>query len=217
MIEFLSEQSGELWKQTVRHLLLTGASSIMAIIVGVPLGILIFRVRSLRQIVLGGAGVFQNIPSVAMLGLLLILFVEIGIRPALGLPPAITALVLYALLPIIRNTFTGLEGVPAEIAEAARGLGFTDRQRLLRVELPLALPVIIAGIRTAVVIGVGIATLSALVGAGGLGDFIFQGIAMLHVPRIALGCAASAAMALLFDFLIGLLQKRLQRAPRTTG
>ncbi len=207
-LSFLIERAPEIGEKTLQHVMLTGVSIALAMLIGIPLGIWIRRRRSARGSVLGGAGVLQTIPSVALLALLMI---PLGI----GMKPAIVALVLYALLPIIRNTFTGLEGVSPEVIEAARGLGFTERQQLWLVEIPLALPVMVAGIRTAAVITVGVATLSALIGAGGLGDFIFRGIALRNTPLIVLGCASSAILALLFDFGIGLVESRLRRGLRT--
>jgi len=202
VIAFLHLQGPALWEKTLEHLVLTGLSTSIAILVGVPLGILVTRKASLRPPFLAVAGIVQTVPSLAMLAFLLP-FLGIGFQPA------IVALTLYALLPILRNTYTGLAGVPPEIVEAARGLGFTDRQRLLMVELPLAVPVIVAGIRTAAVIGVGIATLSSFIGAGGLGDFINRGLALNNTRLILLGAVAAAVLALLIDFLIGLVEKLL--------
>ena len=184
--------------------MLAGISSAAAVLVGVPLGVLITRWVKLRGTILGLAGVVQTIPSIAMLALLM---VPLG----LGVKPAIASLMLYALLPIIRNTYTGLTGVDRNIIEAADGVGFTPGQRLWMVELPLAAPVIIAGIRTATVITVGIATLSAYIGAGGLGDFIVRGLSTGNNKSIILGVMAASAMALLLDFGIGLVEKTLKR------
>jgi osmoprotectant transport system permease protein len=194
--EFLVDRLPELWSQTGRHLMLTGTATCIAVLVGLPLGILCSRVRAMRGPALGAIGILQTVPSLAMLALLLLLTGKIGARPA------IIALVLYALLPIVRNAVTGLESVPDYLIEAGRGVGMTDAQRLLRVELPLALPMIVAGIRTAAVIGVGITTLSTYIGAGGLGDFIKRGLAMWHVGLIVLGVVPAIMLALLVDFAI---------------
>jgi osmoprotectant transport system permease protein len=207
VIAFLHLQAPALWEKTLEHLVLTGLSTSVAILIGVPSGILITRKASLRSFFLAVAGVVQTVPSLAMLAFLLPLL-------GIGFKPAIVALTLYALLPILRNTYTGLAGVPPEIIEAARGLGFTDRQRLLMVELPLAVPVIVAGIRTAAVIGVGIATLSSFIGAGGLGDFINRGLALNNTRLILLGAVAAAVLALLIDFVIGLGEKLLSGSRR---
>jgi len=202
LLAFIAASGGELWQKTVEHLILTGISTGFAVAAGLPLGILVARQRTLRGTVLGLAGVIQTIPSLAMLAFLLPV---VGI----GFKPAIIALSLYALLPIVRNTYTGLTTIAADITEAAAGLGFTPRQQLLLVELPLAAPVILAGIRTAAVIGVGIATLSSFIGAGGLGDFINRGLAMNNTRLILLGATAAAILALLLDFLLGLLGRVL--------
>jgi osmoprotectant transport system permease protein len=207
LAEFLAQRAPELWAKTLEHLVLTGVSTAVAVLIGIPLGVWIARSPLVRGPVLGVAGVLQTVPSLALLAFLLP-FLGIGAKPA------IVALTLYALLPIVRNTFTGLSGVSADVIEAAQGLGFTDRQRLWIVEMPLALPVIVAGVRTATVIGVGIATLSAFIGAGGLGDFINRGLALNNTRLILLGAAPAAALALLLDFLIGLAEKMLSRGTR---
>jgi osmoprotectant transport system permease protein len=199
MIDFLIEKSPELLIKFREHVVLTGVSTSFAILVGVPLGILITRHKTIRGIVLAAAGVVQTIPSLAMLAFLLPLL-------GIGIKPAIVALTLYAFLPIIRNTYTGLTNISDEIIEAATGVGFTPKQMLCLVELPLALPVIFAGIRTAAVIGVGIATLSSFIGAGGLGDFINRGIALNNTKLILLGAGAAAILALTIDFFLGFME-----------
>ena len=196
MIAFIIQKGPELLIKFREHLLLTGISTSFAIVAGVPLGILIARHKIARGSVLGVAGIVQTIPSLAMLAFLLPLL-------GIGIKPAIVALTLYALLPIIRNTYTGLTNISGEIIEAATGLGFTKKQQLWLVELPLALPIIFAGIRTAAVIGVGIATLSSFIGAGGLGDFINRGLAMNNTNLILLGAGAAAVLALTIDFFLG--------------
>ena len=175
-----------------------------AIIIGVPLGVMAARLPPLRQVITGAVGVLQTVPSLAMLALLLALLNRIGATPA------IIALVLYALLPIVRNTLTGLMHLPPAVLEAADGLGMTRRQRLWLVELPLALPVILTGIRTAAVACVGIATLSAFVGAGGLGQFINRGLSLSNHQLILLGAIPSALLALAVDGSIGAIQWSLQ-------
>jgi len=203
-IDYVAANRAELLIKTGQHLVLTGMSAGVAVAAGVPLGILISRWRRTRGVVLGAASVVQTIPSVAILAALMI---PLG----LGAKPAIAALILYALLPIIVNTYTGLTGVDPNILEAAQGLGFTRGQRLWMVELPLASPVIMAGIRTATVITVGIATLSSLIGAGGLGDFIFRGLATLNYHAIMLGVVAASSMALLLGYGIGTIEGMLKR------
>lgn len=195
-----------LLEKTGEHLLwLTAVPVGLAVLIGVPGGVLVHRVPLLRQPLLGLASIVQTIPSLAMLALLQIVLGRIGIVPA------ITALALYAVLPILRNTYTGLSNVPAASIEAARGLGFRPAQRLWLVELPMALPIIIAGVRTSTVITVGIATLATLIGAGGLGDFIVSGLSLNQQQRILLGVIAAALLALLADGLIALIEKLLRK------
>ena len=197
----------ELWLRTGEHLVLTGASSLFAIVVGIPLGLLAARQPALKGVVLSMVGILQTIPSLAMLALLLVLFRQIGALPA------ITALSLYALLPIVRNTLAGFESIAPSITEAADGVGMSSRQRLVIVEIPLAAPIIVAGIRTAAVAGVGIATLSAFIGAGGLGQFINRGLALARYDLILLGAIPAAILALGVDFSLGAAAWGL-RAPR---
>ena len=194
---FVADHLSELWLRTVQHIMLTGVSTGLAIMIGVPLGILAFRKRWLRGPIIGTTGILQTIPSLAMLALLL------AIMHKIGAAPAIVALTLYALLPIVRNTLTSMEGVPSDVMEAARGIGMTRWQQLRIVRLPLALPVIVTGIRTAAVAAVGIATLSAFIGAGGLGQFINRGLALADTRLILLGAIPAAILALLVDFTIG--------------
>ena len=197
---FWREQAGKLGEQTVQHIGLTAGSLLLGVLLGVPLGLFLARRPRWAPVVLGMAGVLQTVPSIALLGFLIPL---LGIGPK----PAIFALFLYALLPIVRNTFEGIRGVPPAVVEAARGLGLTDGQVLRRVELPLALPVLMAGIRTATVINVGVATLAAYVAAGGLGEFIFGGIALNNPVMILAGALPAAALALAFDALLGGVQR----------
>ena len=196
----MSEQSGKLLEQTLEHIGLTFISLFIAVIIGLPLGILISKRKKLSGIVLGTAGVLQTIPSIALLGFMIPL---LGIGPK----PAIVALLLYALLPIIRNTYTGITGVDGTIREAAKGIGMSSMQVLFKVELPLAMPVIFAGIRTATVINVGVATLAAYIAAGGLGEFIFGGISLNNTNMILAGAIPAALLAIIFDFLLSRIQK----------
>ncbi|MBN2161155.1 MAG: ABC transporter permease subunit [Spirochaetes bacterium] len=196
-MSYIVERLPELWLRTGEHCMLAGCSTLLAILVGVPAGIMIFRKGWLRSPVMGSIGILQTIPSLAMLVFLLALLDMIGVVPAL------IALTVYALLPIVRNTLTGLDGVAPEIIEAARGIGMTAYQELRLVRMPLAMPVIVAGIRTAAVVGVGIATLSAFIGAGGLGQFINRGLALYDTGLILLGAVPAAVLALIIDFSIG--------------
>ncbi len=201
---FVYERLPEFWLRTGEHIMLTGLSTGIAIILGHPMGILASRVSWLRGPLLGATGILQTIPSLAMLAILL------AVTGRIGVVPAIIALALYALLPIVRNTLTGIEGVPPEGLEAGRGIGMTNFQLLWMVKIPLALPVIIAGIRTAAVTGVGIATLSAFIGAGGLGQFINRGLALSNNRLILLGAIPAALLALLVDFSIAAVVWALQ-------
>ena len=187
----------ELWLRTGEHLVLTGASTLFAIVVGSPWVFSPHGTVLCGAVVVSTVSIFQTIPSLAMLALLLVLFRQIGAFPA------VTALSLYALLPIVRNTLAGFENISPSIAEAADGVGMSSRQRLVIVELPLAAPIIVAGIRTAAVVGVGIATLSAFIGAGGLGQFINRGLALARYDLILLGAIPAAILALAVDFSLG--------------
>ena len=200
LLTFWREQAGKLGEQTLQHIGLTAVSLLLAVLLGVPVGLWLSRRPRWAPAVLGLAGVLQTVPSIALLGFLIPL---LGIGPK----PAIFALFLYSLLPIIRNTLTGIQGVAPAVVEAARGLGLTDGQVLRRVELPLAMPVLMAGIRTAAVINVGVATLAAYVAAGGLGEFIFGGIALNNPAMILAGALPAAALALAFDALLGGVQR----------
>ena len=200
LVSFMHQQSGKLLEQTLTHIGLTFISLFIAVLIGLPLGILISRKRKLSGIVLGFAGVLQTIPSIALLGFMIPLL-------GIGAKPAIAALFLYSLLPIIRNTFTGITGIDATIKEAAKGMGMSSMQSLFKVELPLAMPVIFAGIRTATVINVGVATLAAYIAAGGLGEFIFGGISLNNTNMILAGAIPAAALAISFDFILSRVQK----------
>lgn len=197
---FMFEQRDKLVEQTLTHIGLTFISLLIAVLIGVPLGILISRKVKFAGTVLGLAGILQTIPSIALLGVMIPL---LGIGPK----PAIVALFLYALLPIIRNTYTGITGVDYSVIDAARGMGMSNLQILFKVEFPLAMPVLLAGIRTATVINVGVATLAAYIAAGGLGEFIFGGIALNNSNMILAGAIPAALLAILFDFLLARLQK----------
>jgi osmoprotectant transport system permease protein len=197
LVGYIIERLPELWLRTGEHLMLTGCSALAAMFIGIPVGIVIYRIAWLRGPVMGVIGILQTIPSLAMLVFLLAILKKIGVMPAL------IALTLYALLPIVRNTLTGLEEVSAEIMEAAEGIGMQEYQQLMMVRIPLAAPVIVAGIRTAAVVGVGIATLSAFIGAGGLGQFINRGLALANTNLILLGAIPAALLALMVDFSIG--------------
>ena len=200
LFDFMHEQSGKILDQLLQHIGLTFISLFIAVVIGVPLGIFITRKKKLSAPVLGFTGILQTIPSIALLGFMIPL---LGIGPV----PAIVALFLYALLPIVRNTFTGITGVDRIVIESARGMGMSSWQVLRKVELPLSMPVILAGIRTATVINVGVATLASYIGAGGLGEFIFGGIALNNTNMILAGAIPAALLAITFDFILSKIQK----------
>lgn len=196
---FMYQESDKLAAQTMQHIGLTFISLIIAVLIGLPLGIFIARKKQYSGAVLGIAGVLQTIPSIALLGFMIPLL-------GIGAKPAIVALFIYALLPIIRNTYTGILGVDGYITEAATAMGMSKKQILLKVELSLAMPVILAGIRTATVINVGVATLASYIAAGGLGEFIFGGISLNNTNMILAGAIPAALLAIIFDFLLSRLQ-----------
>jgi osmoprotectant transport system permease protein len=204
-LDFFLRNRGQILELTLEHLWLVGISMLLAVACGLPLGILLTRRRVLSKPVIGTANVLQTIPSLALFGFLLPV-------PWLGARAdrlAIVALTLYALLPVIRNTYVGILGVDAGVREAARGMGMTDAQVLLKVELPLAMGVILAGVRVATVITVGVATIAAAIGAGGLGEFIFRGVAMVDNRVILAGAIPAALLAVSMDLLLGLLERKL--------
>ncbi len=199
-IKQLSMRWGDLLTATGQHMQLVLISMAIAIVVGIPLGIMVSRYPVLKTLILGGAGILQTIPSLALLGFMIPIF-------GIGLNTAIAALFLYSLLPIIRNTFAGIQDVDRATIEAARGMGMTSAQILFKIEIPLSLSVIMAGIRTATVINVGTATLAAFIGAGGLGDFIFLGIQRNIDALILMGAIPAAILALILDYLLGRMEK----------
>lgn len=207
VVQFFRENQTQILELTLEHLGLVGISMLFAVVIGIPLGILISRHPAWNKPVLGGANVIQTIPSLALFGMLLPV-PWIGARSE---RLAILALTLYALLPLIRNTYAGIKGVDPAVVEAGRGMGMTDGQVLRQLELPLAMGVILAGVRVATVISVGLATIAAAVGAGGLGEFIFRGLASVNNQLILAGAIPAALLALLADLSLGWLEKRLSR------
>ena len=211
--QFLTVNWPELLSLTREHIFLVLISTGAAIVIGVPLGVLLTRIRSLQTPVLGFANIMQTVPSLALFGLL----IPIPFIGGIGARTAIIALALYALLPVIRNTVTGILGIDPKLKEAAIAIGMTDWQRLKLVELPLAMPVILTGIRVAVVISVGVATVAAAVGAGGLGTYIFRGLRQNDNNLLVAGALASAILALLCDFALGQFEKRYEIGERQTA
>ncbi len=211
--EFLARNGGELLGLTFEHLLLVLVSTGIAILIGVPLGILLTRKPGLSKPVLGFANIMQTVPSLALFGFLIplnIYLFNVKILGGIGARTAIVALVLYSLLPIIRNTFTGISSVDPAIRDAGRGMGMTDRQLLFQVELPLAMGVIIAGVRVATVICVGTATIAAAIDAGGLGRYIFRGLRANDNLLILAGALPAALIAIGADLALGFLERRIQ-------
>lgn len=203
---FVAEHREEILGATAEHVWLVAIAMALAILIGVPLGMFVVERTALRRVALGVASIFQTIPSLALFGFL----IPIPWIGGVGKRTAIVALVLYALLPILRNTYVGLTGIDPAVLEAAEAMGMTRGQILFRVRFPLALTVILAGIRTATIITIGVATIAAAIGAGGLGTFIFRGVALVSDSLILAGAIPAALLALLADFLLGLLERRLR-------
>jgi len=203
---FILEHRGEILSATLDHMTLVVIAMVIAILIGVPLGMFIVQRPTLRTIALGIASIFQTIPSLALFGFL----IPIPFIGGIGKRTAVVALVLYAILPILRNTYVGLTGIDPAVLESAEAMGMTRSQILFRVRFPLALAVILAGIRTATIITIGVATIAAAIGAGGLGTFIFRGVALVSDALILAGAIPAALLALLADFLLGLLERRLR-------
>ncbi|MBM7649128.1 osmoprotectant transport system permease protein [Bacillus ectoiniformans] len=199
-ITVFQERRGELISALIEHIQLSFIALLFAVIISIPLGIYLTRKERAAESIIGVAAVLQTIPSLALLGLMIPLF-------GIGRVPAIIALVIYALLPILRNTYTGIKEVDHSLIEAARAMGMNSRKRLMKVELPLAMPVIMAGIRTAMVLIVGTATLAALIGAGGLGDIILLGIDRNNASLIVLGAIPAAVLAILFDVILRIAER----------
>jgi osmoprotectant transport system permease protein len=203
---FFLEHRAEIFDTTLEHLTLVVIAMAFAILIGVPLGMFVVQRPALRTLALGIASILQTVPSLALFGFL----IPIPFIGGIGRRTAIVALVLYAILPILRNTYVGLTGIDPAVLEAAEAMGMTNAQILWRVRLPLALAVILAGIRTATVITIGVATIAAVIGAGGLGTFIFRGVAMVSDAVILAGAIPAALLAILADLLLGLLERKLK-------
>jgi osmoprotectant transport system permease protein len=204
--QFFFTHRSDIFQATLTHLTLVSVSMLIAIAIAVPLGMFVVQRPALRSIALGIASILQTIPSLALFGFL----IPIPFIGGIGTRTAIVALVLYALLPILRNTYVGLTNIDPSVLQAAEAMGMTESQILWRVRLPLALSVILAGIRTATIITIGVATIAAAIGAGGLGTFIFRGVAMVSDAVILAGAIPAAALAILADGLLALLERRLK-------
>lgn len=197
--EFFMNRIDEVIKLTLEHLQITGTAVLLAVIIGVPIGLLISKHKNIANPVLGVANIFQTLPSLALFGLIIPFL-------GIGLVPSIFVLFLYALLPIIKNTYIGINNVDPAIIEAGVGMGMTSRQILKMIQIPLALSVIMGGIRIATVINIGTATIASLIGAGGLGDLIFKGISMNNPDMILTGAIPTAVLALLVDWILGFIE-----------
>lgn len=200
--QFLQYRGPEIFKLTGEHMKITGVAVLLAILVGVPLGIYITKNKKVSNVILNTANIFQTLPSLALFGLIIPIM-------GIGFKPAIFVLFLYALLPIIKNTYIGINSIEPSIIEAGRGMGMTKTQILTMVEIPLALPIIMGGIRISTVINIGTATIAALIGAGGLGDFIFKGISMGNNNMILAGAVPTALLAISVDFILGIVENKL--------
>ncbi|MBO0801215.1 MAG: ABC transporter permease/substrate-binding protein, partial [Blastocatellia bacterium] len=203
LLEFWLNHSSEFLSATLRHLALVAASVGVAVAVGVPLGVLAYRRPRLGGPLIGLANVVQTIPSLAMFGFL----IPLPLIGGIGARAALIVLILYALLPVMRTTVSGLTSIEPSVREAGLAMGMTDWQLLTQVELPLARPAILAGVRVATVVGVGTATIAAAIGAGGLGEYIFRGVASVDTTVILAGAVPAAVLALLADFALGALEK----------
>jgi osmoprotectant transport system permease protein len=209
---FFSQYGSEISTLTLEHLWLTGAAMLCAVTIAVPMGIWLTRSPRWAKPVIGIANVLQTIPSLAMFGFLLPL-PWLGERAA---RIAIIALTAYALLPILRNTYAGIRGIDPTLIQVAQAIGLTEPQRLFKIELPLAVSFIFAGLRTATVTCIGIATIAAAVGAGGLGELIFRGVASVDNRLVLAGAIPAALLALLADGALGILERRF-KVPNTEG
>lgn len=211
LVNFLSARWLDILTLTYEHLLLVLTAMAISIVLGVSVGILITRNRILASLVLGLASVMMTIPSLALFSLLLPIL-------GIGTAPAIVGLVAYTQLPIIRNVYVGITTIDPAIIEAARGMGLTDRKILLRIQIPLAIPASMVGIRTAVVMGIGIGAIASYIGAGGLGTYIFQGISRTNDQMVIIGAVLISLIAILADKYLGKLQRRIVHDnPRTEG
>jgi osmoprotectant transport system permease protein len=203
---FFLQHRTEVFAATLEHLQLVVIAMAIAILVGVPLGMLLVHRKILRTISLGIASILQTIPSLALFGFL----IPIPFIGGIGKRTAIVALALYALLPILRNTYVGLTSIDPAVLDSAEAMGMTESQILLRVRLPLALAFILAGIRTATIITIGVATIAAAIGAGGLGTFIFRGVALVSDKLLLAGAIPAALLAILADLLLAFVERRLR-------
>lgn len=201
---YFFEKRGLVLLSALRHMEVSAIAVLLSISIAVPLGILITRYRKIAHVVVNSANIGQTVPSLAILGLVIPIL-------GIGLKPAVFALVLRGVLPIINNTYSGITNVDRSLIEAGKGMGMRNRQILTLIEIPISFPVIMAGIRTATVLSISVATLAALIGAGGLGDLIFQGIVMADRNLLLTGSIPTAILAIGADLLLGWLERRLRK------
>ncbi|AFR70405.1 substrate-binding region of ABC-type glycine betaine transport system [Brachyspira pilosicoli B2904] len=199
-LNYILEQRNEILTLLIQHIRLTVFSVLLAIVLGVPLGILVKYVQKLNKPILGFANIVQAIPSMALLGIAIPLL-------GIGSAPAIAMVILYSLLPIIKNTYTGLSNISPQIMEAAKGIGLTKMQRLFKIQIPLSLPVIMAGIRVSAVTAVGLMTIAAYIGAGGLGYLVFSGIRTINNFQILAGAIPACLLALFVDYVFSIIER----------
>jgi len=202
MLNFILTHGPDILQKTLEHISLSLSAVLLACLVGIPVGFLIVGHKKLSKIVLGIANIIQTIPSLAMFAFALPLF-------GIGSKPAVFALFLYALLPILKNTLLGIRNVDPAIIKAARGMGMNRGQIMFMVEVPLSISIIMGGVRIATVTSIGVTTIATLIAAGGLGDFIYQGLSTFNQPMILTGAVLSAGLALIADFLLGIVEKKL--------
>ncbi|MFA7109585.1 MAG: ABC transporter permease [Sphaerochaetaceae bacterium] len=202
MLNFILTHGPAILQKTLEHISLSLTAVLIACLIGIPVGFLIVGHKKLSQIVLGIANIIQTIPSLAMFAFALPIF-------GIGIKPAIFALFLYALLPILKNTLLGIRNVDPAIIKAAKGMGMSRFEIMFMVEVPLSISIIMGGVRIATVTSIGVTTIATLIAAGGLGDFIYQGLSTFNQPMILTGAILSAGLALIADFLLGLVEKRL--------
>lgn len=219
ILKFIQENADECWLLTLEHIWIVAFSVFLATLVAIPIGVYISHNEGVAKKVINAANILMTIPSIALFGLMLPILSIVG--QGLGKVPAVIALVLYSQLPIIRNTYVGIKNVPPDLVEAGKGMGMNKWTRLKQVEIPLAVPVIIAGLRTATVMNIGIAAIAAYIGAGGLGVFIQQGIARVYSEMIVAGALLVALLAVFADAGMALLERALTpkgiRISRRTG
>jgi osmoprotectant transport system permease protein len=209
LLEFIYSNWQDILRMTLEHLELVGLSVGVAIITGVPFGIYITQKETLANLVLTVAGIIMTIPSIALFGIMIpILSI---INQGIGFVPAFIALFLYSQLPIIRNTYVAIKNVDPNIRDAAVGMGMTTWERLYKVEIPISLPMIMAGIRMAIILTIGVAAIAAYIGAGGLGEYIARGISTSYKTMVQVGALAVSVLAITIDFILGRIQSRFSR------